>query len=189
MLLIVYDVWLDHKQFWTPFTPVLCIACFWNMKIMIKWLQWPWANDSVQWCVLMYSGTTTSVTLYVPSEGEKDVRSHAQHYPGHGEHGRLRRVRELPAQSLHWVGQIQRIRHLPQQTQPGQETRQPAGNRALLFHSKCWPTHTRSNRAGFGNIAFNKTFTCIRHRKEQRHHIYSPCITLCSQWSVYTAVL
>lgn len=168
---------------------------FWTFRskeIQVKislGLKWPWANHSVQWCVSMHSGASTSITVCVPSEGEKDVGGHAQHYPGHGEHGRLRRVRELPAQSLHWVSQIQRIRHLPQQTQPGQETCQPAGNRALLFHSKCWPTHTRSDRACFGNMAFNKTFTSIRYRKEHKHHIYPPYVTLYSQWSVDAVVL
>lgn len=92
----------------------------------------------------------------VALKGEKDVRSHPQHHPRHGEHGGLRRVRELPAQPFHRVCQIQRIRHLPQQTQPGQETRQPAGDRALLFHSK------------YSN-AYNNNQTLIHIHSSMRH--------------------
>ncbi|XP_051911859.1 SLIT-ROBO Rho GTPase-activating protein 1b isoform X2 [Hippocampus zosterae] len=81
-------------------------------------------------------GGRTNGTAGSRSAGEEDVGGHAERPSGHDGAGRLRRLAELRPQSLVRVGQIQRVRRLPEQTQPGQEAGQPAGDGTLLLHGE-----------------------------------------------------
>lgn len=67
---------------------------------------------------------------------QKNIRSHPDHHPGHGDHWRLWRVRVFPPQSIHWVGQVNCVRNVPQQTQHCQEKGQPARDRAILLYGE-----------------------------------------------------
>lgn len=67
---------------------------------------------------------------------QKNIRSYPDHHPGHGDHWRLRRVRVFPPQSIHWVGQVDCVRNVPQQTQHCQEKSQPARDWAVLLHGE-----------------------------------------------------
>lgn len=71
--------------------------------------------------------------VVAPPAGEEDVGRHPEHAAGHDGAGRLRRVTELHSQPVVRVGQVQRVGRIPEQTQPGQETSQSAGDRALLL--------------------------------------------------------
>lgn len=59
--------------------------------------------------------------------------SDSDHPAGHDGAGGLRRLPELHPQPVFRVGEVQRVRRLPEQTQSGQETSQPAGDGALLL--------------------------------------------------------
>lgn len=67
---------------------------------------------------------------------QKNIRSHPDHHPGHGDHWRLRRVRVFPPQPIHWVRQVNCVRNVPQQTQHCQEKSQPAGDWTVLLHGE-----------------------------------------------------
>lgn len=67
---------------------------------------------------------------------QKNIRSHPDHHPGHGDHWRLWRVRVFPPQSIHWVSQVDCVRNIPQQTQHCQEKGQPARDGAVLLHGQ-----------------------------------------------------
>lgn len=67
---------------------------------------------------------------------QKNIRSDPDHHPGHGDHWRLRRVWVFPPQSVHWVGQVDCVRNVPQQTQHCQEKSQPARDWAVLLHGE-----------------------------------------------------
>lgn len=67
---------------------------------------------------------------------QKNIRGHPDHHPGHGDYWRLRRVWVFPPQSIHWVGQVDCVRNVPQQTQHRQETGQPARDGAVLLHGE-----------------------------------------------------
>ena len=68
------------------------------------------------------------------SSDQEDVGGHSDHHPGHGDHRGLRRVRVLPPQPLHRVGQVGGVGDLPQQAQHRQAAGQPAGDGAVLLH-------------------------------------------------------
>lgn len=113
--------WNAHSLIWDRFVDGAACVSYGGLRVFCTK------------CTAHPSRYCSSPLTFLPP-GQEDTGRHHANTAGHADRGGLWRVRCIPPQPIHRVGQIRRFRDLHEQIQHRKAESQSAGDRGVLFH-------------------------------------------------------